>query len=112
MTLDNVSSLVDSPGNEINHRIAAQARGLRAALGPMKVPRPRLLCGIRSSRSGLTPASRYLRRNVSRPHWPSPIQIVEVEFPAGARVAYETGSRDRRYVLVISAETRFLRRAT
>jgi len=40
------------------------------------------------------PASGYLRRNVSPPHWPSPIRIVEVEFPAGARVAYETGSRD------------------
>lgn len=40
------------------------------------------------------PASGYLRRNVSPPHWPSPIQIVEVDFPPGARVAYETGSRD------------------
>jgi transcriptional regulator with XRE-family HTH domain len=40
------------------------------------------------------PASGYLRRNVSPAHWPSPIRIVEVEFPAGARVAYETGSRD------------------
>jgi transcriptional regulator with XRE-family HTH domain len=40
------------------------------------------------------PASGYLRRNVSPPHWPSPLQIVEVEFPAGARVAYETGARD------------------
>jgi transcriptional regulator with XRE-family HTH domain len=40
------------------------------------------------------PASGYLRRNVSPPHWPSPLQVVEVEFPAGARVAYETGARD------------------
>ena len=40
------------------------------------------------------PASAYLRRNVSPAHWPSPIRIVEVDFPAGARVAYETGSRD------------------
>ena len=40
------------------------------------------------------PASGYLRRNVSPAHWPSPIRIVEVDFPAGARVAYETGSRD------------------
>jgi hypothetical protein len=40
------------------------------------------------------PASGYLRRNVSPVHWPSPIRIVEVDFPAGARVAYETGSRD------------------
>lgn len=40
------------------------------------------------------PASGYLRRNVSPPNWPSPLQIVEVEFPAGSRVALETGERD------------------
>ena len=39
------------------------------------------------------PASGYVRRNVSPGGWPSPIQIVEVSFPAGARVAYETGPR-------------------
>ena len=40
------------------------------------------------------PQSGYLRRNVSPPNFPSPIQIVEVVLPAGARVAYETGARD------------------
>ena len=40
------------------------------------------------------PASGYVRRNVSPPHWPSPLRIVEVDFPAGARVAYETGHRE------------------
>lgn len=39
------------------------------------------------------PASGYLRRNVSPPGFPSPIQLVEVSFPAGARVAYESGAR-------------------
>ncbi|MDP1749650.1 MAG: XRE family transcriptional regulator [Reyranella sp.] len=39
------------------------------------------------------PASGYLRRNVSPAGFPSPIQIVEVTFPPGARVAYETGAR-------------------
>ena len=39
------------------------------------------------------PASGYVRRNVSPPGFPSPLQIVEVAFPAGARVAYETGAR-------------------
>ncbi len=39
------------------------------------------------------PASGYVRRNVSPPGFPSPMQIVEVVFPAGARVAYETGPR-------------------
>jgi transcriptional regulator with XRE-family HTH domain len=40
------------------------------------------------------PQSGYVRRNISPPNFPSPIQIVEVEMPAGAKVAYETGSRD------------------
>jgi quercetin dioxygenase-like cupin family protein len=40
------------------------------------------------------PASGYLRRNVSPPRWPSSLQIVEVEFPPGARVSLETGPRD------------------
>jgi transcriptional regulator with XRE-family HTH domain len=39
------------------------------------------------------PASGYLRRNVSPPA-PSPLQLVDVVFPAGQRVAYETGARD------------------
>jgi transcriptional regulator with XRE-family HTH domain len=42
------------------------------------------------------PASGYLRRNVSPPGAPQPMQIVEVHFPAGARVAFETGARDVR----------------
>lgn len=40
------------------------------------------------------PASGYRRRNVSPPRWPSALQIVEVEFPARARVALETGARE------------------
>jgi quercetin dioxygenase-like cupin family protein len=39
------------------------------------------------------PQSGYRRRNVSPDGYPSPIQIVEVAFPAGARVAYDTGPR-------------------
>ena len=42
------------------------------------------------------PASGYRRRNVSPPHVPQPMQIVEVEFPPKARVAFETGARDVR----------------
>lgn len=40
------------------------------------------------------PHSGYLRRNVSPGGVASPIQIVEVEFPPGARVAYETSARE------------------
>jgi len=42
------------------------------------------------------PQSGYVRRNISPAGFPSPIQIVEVILPAGARVAYETGAREVR----------------
>jgi transcriptional regulator with XRE-family HTH domain len=40
------------------------------------------------------PASGYVRRNVSPPTVPQPMQIVEVVFPPRAHVAFKTGSRD------------------
>jgi transcriptional regulator with XRE-family HTH domain len=40
------------------------------------------------------PQSGYLRRNISPANFPSPIQIVEVVLPPGARVSYETSARD------------------
>ena len=42
------------------------------------------------------PGSGYVRRNVSPAGLPQPMQIVEVEFPAKARVAFESGARDVR----------------
>jgi transcriptional regulator with XRE-family HTH domain len=36
------------------------------------------------------PESGYVRRNVSPPSYPSPIELVEVVLPAGARVAYDS----------------------
>jgi transcriptional regulator with XRE-family HTH domain len=42
------------------------------------------------------PASGYLRRNVSPPGVSQPMQIVEIHFPPGGRVAFETGVRDTR----------------
>ncbi|WP_439889858.1 helix-turn-helix domain-containing protein [Ralstonia sp. 25C] len=39
------------------------------------------------------PGSGYVRRNLS-PAARSPIQLVEVHFPPGQRVAYDTGARD------------------
>ena len=41
------------------------------------------------------PGSGYLRRNLSPAAAGRSLQIVEVEFPAGARVAFESGPRDR-----------------
>jgi transcriptional regulator with XRE-family HTH domain len=40
------------------------------------------------------PGSGYVRRALSPAEFPSPIQLVEVHFPAGARVAFETGPRN------------------
>lgn len=42
------------------------------------------------------PASGYIRRNISPPSTPHPMQIVEIQFPAGARIAFETAARDQR----------------
>ena len=42
------------------------------------------------------PDSGYVRRNVSPPGVPQPMQIVEVQFPPRGRVAFETGARDVR----------------
>jgi transcriptional regulator with XRE-family HTH domain len=42
------------------------------------------------------PASGYVRRNVSPPGVPQPMQIVEIHFPSRGRVAFETGARDVR----------------
>ena len=39
------------------------------------------------------PASGYLRRNISPGGQVTPMQIVEVHFPPGAHVAYDTGAR-------------------
>lgn len=40
------------------------------------------------------PQSGYRRRNISPAGFPSPIRIVEVEFPAGAKVSYQSGARE------------------
>lgn len=40
------------------------------------------------------PASGYLRRNLTPTGLGAPLQLVEVEFPPGAKVAYESGPRE------------------
>jgi transcriptional regulator with XRE-family HTH domain len=40
------------------------------------------------------PETGYERRNLSPPGFPSPIELVEVILPRGARVAYDSGFRD------------------
>ena len=41
------------------------------------------------------PATGYVRRNLSPPAWGSPLELVEVVLPAGARVAYDTTRTSR-----------------
>lgn len=73
---------------------------LSAALGvtvaslfeqPAASPNP--LSRAPEQQSWTDPGSGYVRRNLSPPTG-SPIQLVEVSFPPGQRVAYETGPRD------------------
>ena len=59
-------------------------------------PKPRLSRCRADQHEWRDPASGYLRRNVSPAGYDSPIQIVEVNFPPGARVAYESGPRQPR----------------
>lgn len=42
------------------------------------------------------PDSGYIRRNLSPAWMPQPMRLVEVEFPAGARVAFESAQQERR----------------
>jgi transcriptional regulator with XRE-family HTH domain len=42
------------------------------------------------------PASGYVRRNVSPAGVPQPVQVVEVHFPSGGRVAFENAGREIR----------------
>jgi transcriptional regulator with XRE-family HTH domain len=56
-------------------------------------PEPSPHCARHEQLLWTDPASGYVRRNVSPPAW-SPIQLVEVQFPPGKQVAYETGLRD------------------
>ena len=75
------------------------ATGLNVPLASLfDAPAPRERAGRPPGRpAGLArPDSGYLRRNVSPSGPASPIQIVEVSFPPGARVAYETGAREPR----------------
>src|SRR6185312_13395623 len=43
------------------------------------------------------PQSGYVRQNISPPNFPSPLQIVAVELPAGAAVSYESAARNEHH---------------
>jgi len=85
-----------SPTAVLLERLAA---GLNVPLASLfDVPRtdPRPLARRADQPRWCDPASGYVRRNVSPSGFPSPIRIVEVEFPRGAQVAFDAGARDAR----------------
>ena len=57
-------------------------------------PEPSPLARVADQPVWTDPASGYVRRNVSPPVAGSPLQLVDVVFPAGQRVAYDTAARE------------------
>ncbi len=138
---------MDTPATNLNERIAARVRGLRAARNlsldalagksgvsrsmislvergessPTAVVLEKLATGLGVTLAALfdappaaadapsgpvarrddqpqwrDPASGYVRRNVSPPGAPQPMQIVEVRFPPRGRVTFDNGACNRR----------------
>lgn len=72
------------------------AAGLGAPLASLFEPPPQATSPVSRRADQLAwrdPASGYVRRNISPNGVTAPAQIVEVLFPAGARVAYEASAR-------------------
>jgi quercetin dioxygenase-like cupin family protein len=65
-----------------------------ASLFDAPQPSPTPVARVADQLAWRDPHSGYVRKNVSPVGTSSPLQIVEVSFPAGARVAYETGARE------------------
>jgi transcriptional regulator with XRE-family HTH domain len=83
-----------SPTAVLLERLAAGLSVPLASLFDVPPAAPQPTARRAEQRQWRDPASGYVRRNVSPTGFASPIQIVEVEFPAGARVAFDTGARD------------------
>lgn len=72
-----------------------------ASLFDEPAPRPEPISRRADQLQWRDPASSYVRRNVSPSGVASPIQIVEVEFPPGARVAFDSGTYAYQQVWVL-----------
>lgn len=83
-----------SPTAVLLERLAAALGVALASLFDVRDRNAKPLARLADQQRWRDPASGYIRRNVSPSGFASPIQIVEVEFPPGAQVAYETGARD------------------
>jgi len=78
--------VLDRIATGLNVTLASLFEDLRAPVEPLSRAADRT--------TWKDPQTGYLRRNISPANFPTPIQIVEVTLPAGARVAYETAARD------------------
>lgn len=85
-----------SPTAVLLEKLAVGLNASLASLFEPAAPRAQPLSRRAKQMAWRDPASGYLRRNVSPAGAGSPIQIVEVSFPPGARVTYETGPRQPR----------------
>jgi len=85
-----------SPTAAVLDKLAAGLGVTMAALfeeSPVPVAEPSPVARVAEQPVWTDPASGYVRRNVS-PAARSPIQLVDVIFPAGRRVAYDSVARD------------------
>lgn len=85
-----------SPTAVLLERLATGLNVPLAALFDAPGPAPQPVSRRADQLQWRDPDSGYLRRNVSPSSFSSPIQIVEIEFPPGALVAFDTGTRDAR----------------
>jgi transcriptional regulator with XRE-family HTH domain len=82
-----------SPTAVVLEKLAAALNITLAALFELPASQAKPVARRLDQVSWRDPGSGYVRRNVSPGGYPTPIQIVEIEFPPGAHVAYENESR-------------------
>jgi transcriptional regulator with XRE-family HTH domain len=92
--ISSVERAESSPTAVLLERLAAGLGIPLASLFDIPLRNSEAVARLADQQRWRDPASGYVRRNVSPSGFASPIQIVEVEFPPGARVAYETSARD------------------
>lgn len=87
-----------SPTAVVLERLATALGVVLAGLfnAPISAEPPRPLSRRSEQPEWRDPGSGYVRRNISPPGAAQPVQLVEVRFPPGARVAFETAGREPR----------------
>jgi transcriptional regulator with XRE-family HTH domain len=86
-----------SPTAVVLERLAAGLGVAMASLFDDASAPPRPLSRRDDQLQWRDPASGYIRRNLSPPNHPSPLQLVAVELPPGASVMYDSASRQAEF---------------